>query len=138
MKHLCNDLTTTDNRRSLRKTQTDAEQKVWSILRNRQMDDIKFYRQYSVGHYILDFYAPSIRFAIELDGGHHAEEIHKIHDTARSEYIKVQGVQVLRFWNNEVMKNMEGVWEEIHEYTRNCKLNRNSSLPPLNLRGGIH
>ena len=71
MKHLCNDPSIQTKRRALRKTQTAAERKVWSILRNRQMNGIKFYRQYSVENYILDFYAPSKRLAIELDGGHH-------------------------------------------------------------------
>ncbi len=100
-------------RRLLRESQTDAERKIWGILRNKQMSGLKFYRQYSVGHYILDFFCPIKQLAIELDGGHHAEGVHAQHDEVRTKYLVQHKIQVLRFWNNEVVNNMEGVWEKI-------------------------
>ena len=76
---------------------------------------VRFFRQYNVGSYTLDFYCPVRRIAIEIDGGHHAEEVHKVHDEKRTKYLQDQDIQVLRFWNNEVMQNLEGVWEKIRE-----------------------
>ncbi len=70
---------------------------------------MKFFRQYSVGPYVLDFYCPFLRLAIELDGGQHNLSQCKGFDAARSEYLKAQGIDVARFWNNDVLTNMEGV-----------------------------
>lgn len=63
----------------------------------------------------MDFYCPEIRLGIELDGGQHAEDERRGYDAARSEYLKVAGVYVMRFWNNEVMRNMESVLRIIGE-----------------------
>ena len=72
-KYLYNDPSTELDRRRLRKNATDAERKLWSILRSKRMAGLKFFRQYSVGSYILDFYCPERRLAIEVDGGQHAD-----------------------------------------------------------------
>ena len=72
-KYLYNDPSTKLDRRRLRKNATDAERKLWSILQSRRMAGLKFFRQYSVGSYILDFYCPERRLAIEVDGGQHAD-----------------------------------------------------------------
>ncbi len=101
-------------RRELRKNQTDAERKMWSILRREQMG-VRFFRQYSVSMYVLDFYCPSKRLAIEIDGGQHAEAKHRTHDARRTEYLQAHDIFVLRFWNNEVLQNLEGVWQRIKE-----------------------
>ena len=114
MSRLYNDEATKVKRRELRKNSTDAERKVWSILKGGQMG-ARFFRQYCVGQYILDFYAPQCRLGIEIDGGQHAEDIHKLHDDARTKYLATQDIRVLRFWNNEVMQNLEGVWNKIRE-----------------------
>ncbi|MFP3975480.1 MAG: endonuclease domain-containing protein [Dehalococcoidia bacterium] len=114
-KHLYNDLTTKSNRRSFRKNATDAEQRLWSILRNRQMSGLKFFRQYSVGPYILDFYCPERRLAIEVDGGQHADLYGQQHDAHRDSYLRELNIRVLRFWNNDVLQNTEGVWKMINE-----------------------
>lgn len=105
-------------RRTLRKNQTDAERKLWQHLRNKQIDDLKFFRQYSVGRYILDFYCPKIRLAIELDGGQHDEPENQIQDNIRTASLNQQGIKVIRFWNNDVMGNMEGVIEKILEVAK--------------------
>jgi len=112
---LCNNVTTKIKRRSLRKNQTDTERKLWSVLRNKQMDNLKFFRQYSVDRYILDFYCPKHKLAIELDGGQHGEEKQRAHDERRADYLKQQNIYTIRFWDNEVLTNLEGVIEKIKE-----------------------
>jgi len=116
-KHLYNDPTTKSKRRCLRKNVTDAEQKLWSILRNRQVASLKFLRQYGVGPYILDFYCPERRLAIEVDGGQHADVYGRRHDAQRDSYLRELNIRVIRFWNNDVLQNIEGVWKMIKEET---------------------
>jgi len=116
-KHLYNDPTTKSKRRSLRKNVPDVEQKLWSILRNRQMPSLKFLRQYGVGPYILDFYCPERRLAIEVDGRQHADVYGRRHDAQRDSYLRELNIRVIRFWNNDVLQNIEGVWKMIKEET---------------------
>lgn len=92
-------------RRNLRKNSTDAENKIWSYVRKKQLNNLKFYRQYGIGNYILDFYCPEKRIAIEIDGGQHNETV----DKERTEFLKSRDIEVVRFWNNEVLENIEGV-----------------------------
>ena len=101
------------NCRRLRKDQTDAEKVMWICLRSRQMSGVKFRRQYPVGKYILDFYAYSHKLAIELDGGQHYEDEGKKRDLGRTRYLNSEGIKVLRFPNNEVLVNMDGIYEVI-------------------------
>jgi len=100
-------------RRKLRMTSTDAERYLWQRLRNKQILNLRFLRQYGVGNYILDFYCPMTRLAIELDGGQHAES--KEQDELRTAFLGVKGITVLRFWNNDVFKNIDGVLQTIFE-----------------------
>jgi len=116
-KHVYNDPTTKSKRRCLRKDATDAERKLWSILRNRQMAGLKFFRQYSVGAYILDFYCSERRLAIEVDGGQHAGLYGRRHDAQRDSYLRELNIRVIRFWNNDVLQNIESVWKMIKEET---------------------
>ncbi len=127
MKFTRNDPKFKPRRRELRRNQTDAEKILWQKLRNRQLCGMKFFRQYSFEAYILDFHCPKLKLAIELDGGQHAEQEKREYDEARSEYLKTHGVTVMRFWNNEIMKNIDGVLERIVE--------RITPLIPLNLSG---
>ena len=99
--------------RQLRKSSTDAELLLWKNLRDRRLENIKFRRQQPFGPYIVDFVATEKRLVIELDGGQHA--INKEQDRVRDNYIKSEGYRVLRFWNNEVLLNTEGVLERIRE-----------------------
>jgi very-short-patch-repair endonuclease len=120
MNYLYNNPNKKNFRRGLRSNSTDAERKIWSILRNKQINGLKFYRQYGVGKYILDFYCPSIRLGIEIDGGQHNEEKNISCDNERTLYLKQNNIKVLRFWNNEILNNIEGVWEKImDEITKN-------------------
>jgi len=97
--------------RYLRHHLTDAERKLWRILRHRQLRAYKFRRQFPLGAYIVDFVCLQKRLIIEVDGGQHSEQIS--YDKIRDNWLKSQGFKVLRFWNNEVLENLEGVNEVI-------------------------
>jgi adenine-specific DNA-methyltransferase len=101
--------------KELRKNATDAEQVLWKVLRNRQLLGIKFRRQYLFQRYILDLYAPELKLAIELDGGQHLTQVG--YDQERTECLEKEGILVIRFWNDAVLKHLEDVigvvWEEV-------------------------
>lgn len=97
--------------KALRSQQTDAEQRLWYHLRAHRFMGLKFKRQKPVGRYIVDFVCLEHRLIVELDGGQHAEQI--AYDQDRDEWLRGQGYTVLRFWNNDVMQNLEGVLEQI-------------------------
>ncbi len=100
-----------DRARRLRRDQTDAERKLWLRLRDRRLNGWKFKRQVPIDRYIADFCCTDARLIIELDGGQHttSEEA----DAKRTAFLESCGYLVLRFWNNDVLKNMDGVLEEI-------------------------
>ncbi|MBU1180172.1 endonuclease domain-containing protein [Patescibacteria group bacterium] len=98
-------------RKKLRKQITDAERKLWQVLRRRQVCGLKFIKQYGIGNYVVDFYCPKCRLAIEADGGQHAENI--AYDNERTKYLNQIDIKVLRFWNNEILQNIDGVGENI-------------------------
>ena len=83
------------------------------MVRAKQITGLKFYRQYSVSPYTLDFYCPKLRLAIEIDGGQHNEAIGREHDERRTKLLNDQGIEVIRFWDNEALTNPEGVFDEI-------------------------
>jgi len=99
----------------LRKGSTDAEKRLWSKLRAKQLNGFKFYRQSGAGPHILDFYCSTCRLAIELDGGQHAKEKEISYDAKRTEYLNRQNIRVIRFWDNDVLKNTESVLNIILE-----------------------
>ena len=101
--------------RNLRKNQTEAEKKLWTILRNRQLSEVKFRRQFSIGRYILDFYSPEYRLCIEADGGQHYEEKGRLRDEVRTRELSRLEIQILRFSDIEVLNNIEGVHEIIQK-----------------------
>jgi very-short-patch-repair endonuclease len=94
----------------LRRNQTPQESILWARLRRGQLG-CKFKRQYSVGPYVLDFYCPTKKLAIEIDGSQHLEN--KEYDQERTDYLSVLEIKVLRFWNNEINTNINGVVEKI-------------------------
>jgi very-short-patch-repair endonuclease len=114
-KHLYNDPNRKPDRRRLRKDTTDAERKLWSVLRNREMVGLKFFRQYSIGPYVVDFYCPEQRLAVEVDGGQHAHMHGQRRDALRDSYLRDLDIRVIRFWNNDVLQNIEGVGQKIRE-----------------------
>jgi len=109
MNFLKNNPVLKDRRRELRRNQTDAERAFWAKVRNKQFFGMKFFRQYSFGSYILDFYCPEKKLVVELDGGQHNQPEDREYDAVRTNYLNAHGVEVVRFWNNEVLGNMDGV-----------------------------
>jgi very-short-patch-repair endonuclease len=101
--------------RELRQHHTDAESTLWMKLRNREMGGVKFRRQQPIGPYVVDFVSLRRRLIIEIDGGHHNEERTKERDEERTMRLEERGYRIMRFWNNEVLTNLEGVLEKIRE-----------------------
>lgn len=101
----------TNRSRALRKNATDAERKLWSVLRSRQHNGLKFRKQVEIDGYIVDFLCPARRLIIEVDGGQHTPQ----RDARRTAYLESQGFRIIRFWNNEVLENLDGVWSRIEE-----------------------
>ncbi len=101
----------TSRSRRLRRDSTDAEKKLWSILRNRQINGFRFRRQVEIDGYIADFLCPERRLIIEVDGGQHTPE----KDARRTAFLESQGFRILRLWNNDVLQNLDGVWTTIQE-----------------------
>jgi very-short-patch-repair endonuclease len=100
-----------DFARQLRSTQTDSENLLWSRLRAHRLSGLKFRRQQPIGVYIVDFLCADKKLIVELDGGQHQDRAE--YDEARDAWLKAEGYMVLRYWNNEVMGNLEGVLEDI-------------------------
>lgn len=101
-------------RQELRKGQTEAEEKFWQKIRNRQISNLKFYRQYGVGPYILDFFCPKIRLAIELDGEQHKDAVE--YDQEREGFLKDKNINTIRFWNKEILFGIEDVLSVINNF----------------------
>ena len=93
--------------RDLRKLSTDAERRLWSRLRQKQLDGFRFRRQQPIGPYIVDFFCPEASLILEVDGGQHASN--EADDETRTHWLAARGYRVMRFWNNEVFGNTEGV-----------------------------
>jgi very-short-patch-repair endonuclease len=91
---------------------------MWARLRNRQLDGVKFRRQQPIGHYVVDFVSLENRIIVEIDGGQHNEHGITERDEERTVWLKGEGYRVLRFWNNEVLNNVDGVLEVIGEALR--------------------
>lgn len=99
----------------LRNNMTDAERRLWSKIRMRQLKGCHFYRQKPIGDYIVDFYCPKAKLVIEVDGGQHLSEEGAESDRFRDEYLRSLDLKVLRFTNAQVMKNVDEVVESIIE-----------------------
>ncbi|MGO9986222.1 MAG: endonuclease domain-containing protein [Rhodomicrobium sp.] len=114
--------------RELRSASTDAERKLWRHLRNRQLEGLKFRRQVPLFGYYADFFCEEAKLIVELDGGQHCSQADK--DEVRTAVLQEAGLIVLRFWNNDVLENIEGVLAEI------VKLAKAASPHPVPLRTG--
>lgn len=127
-----------ENARKLRKELTPAERKLWAYLRGDNLG-VNFRRQHAIGNYITDFCSPKAKIIIELDGSQHLEQAE--YDNERTQYLESQGYQVIRFWNNEVLNNIEGVilviMEALHPHPSSPKFDNknlgNEENPPSNL-----
>ena len=101
----------TSNARRLRQNRTDAERALWTRLRRKQLDGARFRQQVPLGAYVVDFLCLEERLIVEVDGGQHALGTAK--DEARTAWLEERGFRVLRFWNNDVLKNLDGVIDVI-------------------------
>jgi very-short-patch-repair endonuclease len=124
--------------RQLRRDQTQEEKELWRALRAGRFAGFKFRRQHPLGKYFLDFYCPIARLSVELDGFQHGLPQQRIRDEAREQFLTVEGIEELRFWNHQWRRNCEGVlleiWEALHRRT-GCvqvlrKVQNNRYVPP--------
>ena len=113
--------------RQLRTNMTDAEQKLWFHVRRKQILNVTFYRQKPIGNFIIDFYAPSQKLAIEIDGSQHSDVGNAAADAKRSAHLESLGLHVMRFDNRQVLTEIEDVLELIHRYIDR----RNSPYSPV-------
>lgn len=106
--------TTGRNRaRLLRKSFTDAELRLWQLLRSRNLKNFKFRRQHPIGSYIVDFVCLEEQLVIEVDGGQHAQDAQ--YDSKRTDHLAAAGYRVLRFWDNDVLVNAESVMQKLYD-----------------------
>jgi very-short-patch-repair endonuclease len=108
--------------RNLRKNMTEAERKLWNRLRRCQIEGLRFRRQVPFGKYIVDFACFEPKIIIEVDGSQHADQLD--YDEKRTQYLKMLGYKVLRFWNNEIMNEMDAVLQTIWNDLRCSITNR--------------
>ena len=114
--HLGSKASTQVYAKRLRSRTTEAEQKLWSLLRNRQLKGKKFRRQHAIASYVVDFYCNECKLAIELDGNIHVDEEAKNYDQSRTALLAEFGITVLRFWNEEVIIDPTTVLIRIGKY----------------------
>ena len=117
--------------RTLRNNMSDAEQALWNLLRGRQIYGLKFRRQHPFGDFILDFVCLENKLVIEVDGGQHGQQAG--YDESRTQELQAAGFHVLRFWNNEILKEIEAVREKIWLAVQELQPHPPPSLP---LEGG--
>jgi primosomal protein N' (replication factor Y) len=118
--------------RRLRNGMTDAEQRLWHVLRSRQLDGCKFRRQHPYYHCILDFVCLERKVVVEVDGGQHADSTA---DAARDNFLREGGFAVLRYWNHDVLNKTEAVAEAIHRTLVARREHHPHPNPPLEGEG---
>ena len=120
--------------RRLRAQMTGSERKLWARLHRKQVESVQCYTQRPIGNYIVDFYAPKAKLVVEVDGSQHMESQHVAMDSRRDAHLASEGLQVLRFDNLQVLKEIEGVMEVILRAVAES-LDGNPPLPPFS-KGG--
>jgi very-short-patch-repair endonuclease len=113
MNEFFNQISEKEKRRHLRNTMPDAEVILWSRLKGRQLLGCKFRRQFSVGAFVMDFYSPEIRLAVELDGDSHFREGAREYDQQRTQFIERFGIRIVRVLNSDIYDNLDGILEMI-------------------------
>jgi very-short-patch-repair endonuclease len=109
---------------------TDAELRLWRALRRDQLNGLSFRKQHPIGPYTVDFYCSRLRLAVEVDGGQHAEQT-KEADDRRTPWLAEKGITVVRYWNNDVLSNLEGVLSDLLGHTE--RLAQAAATPTLTL-----
>jgi len=125
----------TKRARRLRSNTTDAEARIWRALRRNQIKNAGFRRQHPMGPFILDFYCPSLRLGIEIDGGQHSFDENRLSDERRSQWFSERGILIVRFWNNDVLANTVGVLSAIARVVDE-RIRAQTPTPTLPLSGG--
>jgi very-short-patch-repair endonuclease len=110
--------------RQLRRNMTIAEKKLWSYLRNKRFNHLRFRRQMVLGNYIVDFVSFDAKIIIEIDGSQHLDQVD--YDQTRTKYLSLLGYKVLRYWNNEVLRDIDTVLADIWN---NCFIDSDSPHP---------
>ena len=117
------------NRRKLRRNSTEAEEILWEHLKDRKLFKMKFRRQYSIDQFVIDFYCPKIKFAIELDGKIHLDKNVKNHDENRDGFLSNFGIKILRIKNDAVLNDIDGTIESIKKNITLLKQTSSKSSP---------
>ena len=121
-----------DLKRRLRSDRTGPETRLWSRLRARQFQGLKFRRQHGIGPYIVDFYCPEQSLVIEVDGDSHADADQIVKDQLRDRYFQSIGLRVIRYFNDDIVKNLDGVLEDL---SGRISSGSTSPCPSLRRRG---
>ncbi|WP_456785665.1 endonuclease domain-containing protein [Bradyrhizobium sp. USDA 4516] len=121
--------------RSLRANMTDAEACLWRALRRDQLNGFSFRKQHPIGPYTVDFYCSRLGLAVEVDGGQHAEQ-RKQADDRRTAWLAEKGVTVVRYWNNDVLSNLDGVLSDLVTHMERLAQAATTPTPTLPLSGG--
>jgi very-short-patch-repair endonuclease len=134
MTQLYNKTSERDKRRALRNNMPPAEKLIWDRLRGRQVEGCKFRRQYSIGAFVVDFYMPELKLAIEIDGDSHVGDDAQAYDSERQSLLESKGTRFLRFTNQQVYEELDAVIEAIKRVV--CELVEDPSLTLPLPRGG--
>jgi len=128
MTKLYNKISVKEKRKYLRKNMPTSELKLWKKIRNKQLLNIKFRRQYSIGNYIVDFYSAELKLAIELDGETHFTKDNIEYENKRTKYIESLGIKIIRYSNYEIINNFEGICYDLEKIINELKT---PLYPPL-------
>ena len=117
--------------KELRKSMTKAERKIWyEIFRNKQFEDLRWLRQRPIANFIVDFYCAELKLVVEIDGGSHFTQAGKVYDEERTKILEGYGLTVIRFTNEEILKNLTGVHQRLLQYVTESPLAPKEGNPP--------
>lgn len=123
-------------RKNLRNNLTKPEVVLWSYLKGRQFNGYKFRRQHGIGRYVVDFFCPRLRLAIELDGGQHRDESSIEYDKERDAWLASLGIEILRIGNDELFSNRDGVFDKLEDVMKRRGRLLDHLLQPHSRRSG--
>src|SRR3989338_4502814 len=116
-------LLTTKLRRELRHNATPAEKVFWDMVCDKKLSGLKFRRQHSIGKYIVDFYCAALRLIVEIDGDSHGTDEGLEADKIRTTYLESQNYKIIRYANSDILKNLEGVFQDLNSKIKKLQLN---------------
>jgi very-short-patch-repair endonuclease len=128
MTKIYNKISLKEKRKNLRKNMPSPEVYLWNRIKNKQILNVKFRRQFSIGNYIVDFYSPELKLAIEIDGDSHFSDEAINYDKYRTKFIESLGVKIVRYFNNDILCNIDGIYYDLVNVINKIKTPLN---PPL-------